>query len=417
MGKKLFFTLIFLTFAIELVLGITLVGRIGTVHQDTVLINECKYSVVDDFGEEEKYSDKLEYSVLDMDGNLLYKNSDNVSLSINEAIKHGDTCLDLEKDGKVIARMIVGNKTADEINRYKNVLIISILSISAMQLLMVIFFYLYLRKNIVRPFEKMNAFASRVAQGNLDTPLELDKKHIFGSFTESFDLMRSELKKARAAEKKANDEKKEMIAKLSHDIKTPVASIKSTSELGYELATSEKLKEKFNQINIKSDQVTALVSNLFNSSINDITAIEVKPLVQPSSIVADLIKNADFRGKAGNFDIPKCRVYIDRLRLLQAFDNIFMNSYKYGGTDINVNAVTDEGCLVIEISDCGPGVSAEELPLLKEKYKRGSNSSGKDGAGLGLFLTNYYIENMNGKLELYDSSPGFGVRIYLRIAE
>ncbi|MBQ2082758.1 MAG: sensor histidine kinase, partial [Lachnospiraceae bacterium] len=102
---------------------------------------------------------------------------------------------------------------------------------------------------------------------------------------------------------------------------------------------------------------------------------------------------------------------------LQAFDNIFMNSYKYGGTDITVNAVTDDGSLVIEISDCGPRASAEELPLLKEKYKRGSNSFGKDGAGLGLFLTNYYIENMNGKLELFDASPGFGVRIYLRIAE
>ena len=62
MGKKLFFTLIFLTFAIELVLGITLVGRIGTVHQDTVLINECKYSVVDNFGKEEKYSDKPDES-------------------------------------------------------------------------------------------------------------------------------------------------------------------------------------------------------------------------------------------------------------------------------------------------------------------------------------------------------------------
>ena len=79
--------------------------------------------------------------------------------------------------------------------------------------------------------------------------------------------------------------------------------------------------------------------------------------------------------------------------------------------------MTDEGSLVIEIFDCGSGASPEELPLLKEKYKRGSNSSGKDGAGLGLFLTNYYIENMNGKLELFDASPGFGVRIYLRIAE
>ena len=229
--------------------------------------------------------------------------------------------------------------------------------------------------------------------------------------------MRSELRKSRAAEKKANDDKKEMVAKLSHDIKTPVASIKSTSELGYELSDNEKIKEKFNQINIKSDQVTALVGNLFNSSINDITEIEVKPLSQPSSLVKDLIKNADYQNKAPDFQMPECRVYVDRLRLLQAFDNIFMNSYKYGGTGIEVKACLENDNLLVDISDHGPGVSDEELPLLKEKYRRGNNTEGKDGAGLGLFLTNYYIENMNGRLELYNKNPGFGVRIYLRMTD
>ena len=417
MSKKAFYITIIISFVIELLLAVLLIGKIENAGQDPVRINDCLKDVANNFGDEEKYPEDLSYAILDNDGNPVYKSGDGVSQSQNEAVKNGDIMLDIKKDGELLGKLVLKNTMRDEINKYKTRLFASVAVISAIQLLILLSFFIYLRKTVIKPFEKMNSFAARIAQGNLDTPLELDRKHIFGSFTEAFDLMRSELRKARAAEKKANDDKKEMVAKLSHDIKTPVASIKSTSELGYELAGSEKIKEKFNQINIKSDQVTALVSNLFNSSINDISEIEVNPFSQPSSLVKELIQNADYRNRASSFEIPECRVYIDKLRLLQAFDNIFMNSYKYGDTDIDVKAFTEQDSLVIFIADHGPGVSDAELPLLKEKYKRGNNTEGKDGAGLGLYLTNYYIEKMNGRLELMNLEPGFGVKIYLRISE
>ena len=138
--------------------------------------------------------------------------------------------------------------------------------------------FFYLKRTVTDPFRELNDFAVRVAGGNLDMPLKMDKAHVFGSFTEAFDMMRTELKKARRAEKEANDAKKEMVAKLSHDIKTPVASIKSSSEIGYEISKDEKTRHYFNLINEKSDQVTTLVANLFNSSVNDITEISVTPL-------------------------------------------------------------------------------------------------------------------------------------------
>ena len=71
--------------------------------------------------------------------------------------------------------------------------------------------------------------------------------------------------------------------------------------------------------------------------------------------------------------------------------------------------------LVIRISDNGPGVKEEEIPLLKEKYKRGSNTNEKDGAGLGLFLANYFMEKMDGQLGLKNLDKGFEVSVYLRL--
>ena len=69
----------------------------------------------------------------------------------------------------------------------------------------------------------------------------------------------------------------------------------------------------------------------------------------------------------------------------------------------------------IRIGDKGPGVKEEEIPLLKEKYRRGSNTNEKDGAGLGLYLANYFMEKMDGQLGLSNKEPGFEVSVYLRI--
>ena len=206
-----------------------------------------------------------------------------------------------------------------------------------------------------------------------------------------------------------------MIAKLSHDIKTPVASIKSTSEIGMAITKEERTKEMFGVINSKTDQIKSLVDNLFTSSVHDITEIEVNPGMQTSDTIATLIKNSDYLNRAGSFDIPECSVYFDKLRLQQVFDNIFMNSYKYSDTDISVTSEISGDYLVIRVADKGPGVKEEELPLIREKYKRGSNASGNEGAGLGLFLTDYFMEKMDGKMGLRNLNPGFEVSVYLRL--
>ncbi|MBR6404167.1 MAG: sensor histidine kinase, partial [Eubacterium sp.] len=61
-----------------------------------------------------------------------------------------------------------------------------------------------------------------------------------------------------------------------------------------------------------------------------------------------------------------------------------------------------------------PGVKEEEIPLLTEKFKRGSNANDKDGAGLGLYLTDNFMEKMDGKLGLKNLEMGFEVAVYLR---
>lgn len=416
MRKAPFIFILVLTFTAEVLACFIMITKIRDLKTDPVKVNECVYSVTENFGDDSKYDKQLDYAVIDNEGKLLYKTRDGLSESINEAIKTRGLILDLVVDGEVVGKIIFDYSMGEQMNILKRNIITVFAVISALQIVTVVVWYIYVKKSIIKPFQKLNSFAARVAEGNLDMPLEMDREHVFGEFTESFDLMRTELKKARLAEKRASDEKKEMVAKLSHDIKTPVASIKSTSEIGYEVTKEERTREMFSVINAKTDQIKSLVDNLFNSSVQDVTEIAVNPGMYESDVITALIRNADYMNKAGKFIMPSCNVYIDKLRLQQVFDNIFMNSYKYANTAISVNTEITGDYLVIRVADAGPGVKEEELPLLKEKFRRGSNANDKDGAGLGLYLTEYFMEKMDGKLGLKNLEKGFEASVYIRMA-
>ncbi len=416
MKKALFILMLVITFIAEALACFFMLTKIQDIKTDPVKVNECVYSVTDNFGDGSKYNKQLDYVVIDNDGKLIYKTKDGLAESINEAVKTRGLILDLIVDGEQKGKIIFDYSMGSQLAEMKRNIVTVFAVIGILQTAIVVIWYIYIKRSVITPFKKLNSFAARVAEGNLDIPLEMDRGHVFGAFTESFDLMRSELKKARIAEKKASDEKKDMVAKLSHDIKTPVASIKSTSEVGMAITKEERTKEMFGVINAKTDQIKSLVDNLFTSSVHDITEIEVNPGTQPSDVIAGLIRNSDYLKRAGDFSIPECNVFIDKLRLQQVFDNVFMNSYKYADTAIKVVADIAGDYLVIRISDEGPGVKEEEIPLLKEKFRRGSNASDKDGAGLGLFLTDYFMEKMDGQLGLKNLEKGFEVSVYIRTA-
>ena len=95
---------------------------------------------------------------------------------------------------------------------------------------------------LIRPITEMRHFSEEIAKGNLDIPLPVHKHNLFGNFTESFDIMREELKASKERELKAEKARKEMVADLSHDIKTPVATIQSTCEV-LEVKHRRKLEE------------------------------------------------------------------------------------------------------------------------------------------------------------------------------
>ncbi len=418
MKTRAFLVGVLLTLLAELIVLVIFAVQTPDFSQDAVAVNEVLQSVTKDFNALDAHhnSTDFNYVVLDNDDKVLYRTRLGLSESVNTAIIHRDTILDIEVDGTIVGKVLIYNDGAKTLQTQRNKAIGVLAAVTAVQVVICTGYAVYMHRVIVRPFRKLKGFAERIAEGNLDIPLEMDRHNIFGAFTESFDIMRSELKKARLAEAEANASKKELVAKLSHDIKTPVASIKAASELGLALSDDAKIRETNLQIIGKADQIDTLVSNLFTAALEELRQISVSPTDVGSKVVKELLKNADYLKRAEIPDIPECLIVADRLRLQQVFDNIFANSYKYAGTEIKIFIKKSDTALTVTIEDFGGGVSEEELPLLTEKFRRGSNATDKDGAGLGLYISDYFMKEMGGSLKTENGEKGLRVIVTVRLS-
>lgn len=359
---------------------------------------------------------------------IFLRTDEDYGINTNNAIADGKTIVDYEKNGQIIARIAFDNDRAvidEQIslqNRHMTVASAALLLCGYVLLLLIYVYY-------VRPFKTLKLFSSNIAKGNLDFPLPMRKNNYFGAFTESFDIMREELIKARENEQRANQSKKELVAELSHDMKTPVSTIMANCEvaraklgrhLKEEKALQKNMREAAEEIEVKlgiieqkADMLDKLISNMLHASLEELSSLQVEPQEELSTAITEEFHELNYYNKIHFVNnVPECLVYMDKLRFNQVIDNIINNSYKYADTDIDISFFQEEKGLVIQIRDYGPGVPEDEISLVTEKYYRGSNKTGQSGSGLGLYLAAYFMNHMNGGMECYNDK-GFVVKLYL----
>lgn len=386
--------------------------------QDPVLVNEAVQSVQADWDSLKSHKNQttLDYTVLDMDGTVLIQTKPGLSESINHAVIHRDTILDIQNNGSVVGKILIHNDSSQSFQSAKLNICIFLSAAILLQCSVCVIYSIHLNRTIIKPFEKLKGFAERIAEGNLEIPLEMDRQNLFGAFTESFDIMRSELKKARMAEAQANASKNELVARLSHDIKTPVASIKAASEVGAALAESEKTKNNYLQIILKADQIDTLITNLFSAALEELQQLSAVPEDLESTELETILENSNYLHLAKIPDIPDCILYTDKLRLQQVFDNLFTNSHKYAGSEIDISISQDSRFLIVSIEDYGGGVNQEDLPHLKERFWRGSNTKSVEGAGLGLYISDYFMKEMLGELMMENGENGLKATVKIPLS-
>ena len=407
--------------------------------RDLVYYNDQLHQVEQSLSEgmaEEDIENKYSCSI------IMAKEIDDVELS--EFYAAGALVLDLNVDGDYVGKVAWNDKQENlnsiRISFLKATILLWVAVLVCGYLLM-----LYMYTALLRPIEDLKDFATDMAKGDLDKPLPIRKNNMFGSFVEGFDIMREQVKLSIDRERQSEIARKELIQGLSHDIKTPLAVINATcevmelkycrklSEASASLSGSERHNrieecsdtlEKIRTISAKADSVSSLMSDVMHANLEEMEKIDINVSEESTVVLEERIKSlSDFGNIIIENHIYPCLVYMDIRRMEQVIENIISNSAKYAKTDIKVSFSETEEMLMadgktgsfikIKISDSGPGVDKDDLPLIAEKYYRGKNSQSQSGYGLGLYLCKTYMSKQGGGMEYYNDN-GFVVELLLR---
>ena len=252
-------------------------------HLDNTEVNELLHSLSDDWaGIEGNRNTKIineysfAYEVMDLKGNVLVKTEKDMAGDLGRATTERYTIRDIMVDGELVGNLLIKNDfetlRSDAYISYRFRYLMAVMVEAAVIAIFLTWAYL----NVVKPFEDLREFAGDVASGDLDKPLKMDRGNLFGAFTESFDIMRSELNDAKQKEYEAQRSKMELVSQLSHDIKTPVASIKALGELLQAQSGDPKARERLGSIVSKADNIDVMVSDLFTKTLTDLNELTVE---------------------------------------------------------------------------------------------------------------------------------------------
>jgi len=395
-------------------------AAVPTIDNDkVVLLNDIAMDAAEDMEAVKNNDYGAEFVVIDNSGNILAdtRTDKTQNPSVESAIKNRYPYKYIIKDNNIEGAVILIDDGMDGFYRVRNIIFAGLAIAAVLITAGAVFYGIYVRNNIVRPFGRMEAFAGKVAEGNLNEPLLMEKNNMFGVFSESFDIMREELNASRQREIALQKKEKELVASLSHDLKTPVTGIKLTSELmqaKLQAGDNDKdMQEKLDNIWKKADQIDALVTDLFTSTLDDLGEVKISMEDVPSTILKEILTKYDDKEKVREEALPEVIIHTDPKRMSQVIGNIIHNSYKYADTFIDVDYKVTGPNLEMCIKDHGPGVPEDELELITNKFYRGKDQQNEEGSGLGLYIAKNLMEKMGG--DLIPESDGDGLSITLLI--
>jgi two-component system, OmpR family, phosphate regulon sensor histidine kinase PhoR len=224
-------------------------------------------------------------------------------------------------------------------------------------------------------------------------------------------------------EKKLHHELEELkinfVSLISHDLKTPIAKIRAVvSRLQEEIVKPEHLYE-IKKIEKYSQDLNRYIHNVLKLLQVESSEFKLRiDSVDIQSLIEDLLLELDPFLKEKSITVttdiaPLFPIDGDPHLIKEILLNLLQNAIQYSPkqSQIHIHVVDQNHFVKIKISDQGPGIPAEEIPFLFDKFYRGKNSSiSQQGSGLGLYLVKYFIELHEGRIHII-SKLGVGTRV------
>lgn len=312
------------------------------------------------------------------------------------------------------------------------------------------FLGLLISNTIVNPLKKITAVAAKMASGDYRIRSERTYNDEVGKLSDTLNYLAEEIDKR---DRMKND----FISSISHELRTPLTSIKGWAvtlmEVGSEEAAGEEQAMGSGEVRpgqamgsgeVRPEQKTVSENRELFATGLDIIEKECDRLTQmveelldfsrltsgKLSIRKERVQLDEFVGTVGRQLAPRAirdglvfdvkaeeglpEIVSDANRLKQVIINILDNAFRFtpSGGKVIFKTETGGGEVIFTVSDTGCGITADEMPYIKDKFFKGRNS--KMGNGIGLSICDEIVRLMNGSLSIY-SQPGKGTTVIVRI--
>ncbi len=316
-------------------------------------------------------------------------------------------------DGSVLMVALPLDDVASTLHR----LLVTEIVVTAAVLLGAVGLGLWLVRVGLRPLRSIESTAGTIAGGELSLRVpDADERTEVGRLGIALNTMLERIEDAFSRQQASEERLRRFVADASHELRTPVSAVGAYAEL-FERGAQERpddLARVLRGVRVETARMQALIEDLLLLTRLD----EGRPLERQAVELVGLAGEAVEAGQTISGDWPlsieadqPIEVTGDRMALREVLDNLLANvrTHTPPGTHATVRVLARDGDAVLEVSDNGPGLDAEDAARVFERFYRADPSRARDrgGTGLGLAVVAALVEAHGGRVEL-DTTPGSG---------
>lgn len=266
----------------------------------------------------------------------------------------------------------------------------------------------YSAKKILKPIKQLNEATQKVAAGDFEIQLETQREDEIGELTKNFNVMVKDLSKIEILQK-------DFINNMSHEMKTPISSIKGFAQLLEEADLTDEEKKEYIEIIVEeSDRLLNISSNILKLSKlqnkETITKSEEINITEQIRKVITILENKRAEKQIEiTEDMPQTVIQGDEELLYQVWINLLDNAIKFTNNKghIHISIKNKDEKAIISIQDNGRGMTEAEKRKVFERFYQVDESHGSEGSGLGLPIVKRIVTLSGGEIKI-ESKKGKG---------
>lgn len=315
------------------------------------------------------------------------------------------------------------NTSMDPIDGTINILQKQLILVTIIVLILSFIIAYFISRHISEPIVQMNKAAKGLAKGEFNVSFNSEED------INELNELATTLNYAKDELEKTDELRQDLMANVSHDLKTPLTMIKAYAEMSRDLHTNSKKKQKEDMDIIISevDRLTILVNDILElssmqSSINDLQKEDFDLIHLTEEIlhrykVLQETENYQFEF---NHEEKELMINADKKKIEQVIYNLINNAINYTGDDnkVIINIIKEKNDILIEIKDTGKGIKEEDLPYIWDKYYKNKKKHKRNlvGTGLGLSIVKNALQQHNFDFGV-TSEKDKGSTFYFKIPE